>query len=152
MQCTIWETSLYYIMIIIYLTVCVQGTKNKAYSWKILSYDCFPCVSLDFPPTKYCLFGSAVACNCELIHLSSFYGVWMWLKFFWHVYIMCLFSTKTECLYCPKYEHVSVEKKKSQKTSKCTAMRVSSCMRGVDCVIRTCAVDHWLSVQPTSVL
>lgn len=115
MQCTIWETSLYYIMIIIYLTVCVQGTKNKAYSWKILSYDCFPCVSLDFPPTKYCLFGSAVACNCELIHLSSFYGVWMWLKFFWHVYIMCLFSTKTECLYCPKYEHVSVEKKKNHK-------------------------------------
>lgn len=91
----------------------------------MLSHDCLsPGVSLDFPQAKYCLFGSAVACICEIIHLSLFWGVWMWLKSF-DVYIKCLFSTKTECFYCLKYEHVSVEKK-SQKTSKCTAMRVYS--------------------------
>lgn len=63
-----------------------------------------------FPQAKSYLFISAVACNCGSIHLLLFWGVWMW-----HVYIKCLFSTKTECLYCPKFEHVSVEKNISKR-------------------------------------
>lgn len=56
---------------------------------KYSKYDIFPTcsvmtprVSLDFPQATYCLFRSAVACNCETIHLLSFWGVWMWLKSF----------------------------------------------------------------------
>lgn len=39
-------------------------------------------------------------------------------------------------------------KKKSQQTYNCTAMSVCSCLRGVDCVIKKCAVNQWLYVQP----
>lgn len=47
---------------------------------------------------------------------------------------------------CLEFEHVSVEKN-HKRLNHCTAMQVYRCIRGVDCVIKTCAVNQWLSVQ-----
>lgn len=132
---------------------CTKYSKKKRHIPPVLSHDCLaPRVSLDFPQAKYCLFRSAVACNCETIHLLLYWGVWMWVSpltcvhkvFIFYKDWMFILSEVWACD-CRK------TKKKSQKTYNCTAMRVYSCIRGVDCVIKTCAVNQWLSVQPRPV-
>lgn len=107
-----------------------------------------PCVSLDFPQVQYCLFWSAVACNCKTIHLLLLWRVWMW-QVIWSLYIQYLFSTKGWMFISSEVWACECQKKSQKaKIYNCTAMCVSSCVRGVDCVIKVCAVNQWLYVKP----
>ena len=117
----------------------------------MLRHDCLtPRVSLDFPraintvcsdqllpvivkPSICCC---SEGCECESSPLTCVHKVFIFYKDW--MFIL------SEVWACECW-------KKSQKTY-CTAMRVYSCIRGVDCVIKTCAVNQWLSVQPRPVI
>lgn len=110
-------------------------------------HDCLtPCVSLDFSQAKSGLFGPAVACNRDIIHLLSFWGVWMshmtcvHKVFIFYKDWMFILSKVWACE-CQKKNY------KRPKHYNCTVMRVYSCVRGVE----ICAVNQRLYVQPCPV-
>lgn len=135
-------------MIIVYWPPCVPSTVKKMYSlnahsWlslvfhytspklnTVCSYQLLPAI---VKPSICCC---SEGCECDSRHLTCVHKVFIFYKDW--MFILSKLSKVWACV-CWK---------KLQKTCNCTAVSVSSGIRGCDCVIKTCAVNQWLSVQP----